>query len=254
MTENLKNAFPHLPENEIRHIRRNVYRNISEMFFESIKLLSISRQKLLKMVKFVESPDLRSFLSEPRGAILYSGHFCNFEIAGQHLSLQAPLPVITAYKTFKDKAVEDMWLRLRSRFDMQMIPNKEIPRIIINSLHEGFYIIFISDQHPTRGHPSHKVKFLGREIPFFTFPESIARKYNLPVYFAHCYRLSRGKYMTEVRLISRQPSETKVNEITEQYVKNLERAIIAHKDSWLWTHKRWKHQESAALITQSNNA
>ncbi len=50
--ENLRNSFPEKNEKELRSIARGFYRNLSDIIVETIKGISISKQELVKRVKF----------------------------------------------------------------------------------------------------------------------------------------------------------------------------------------------------------
>jgi Kdo2-lipid IVA lauroyltransferase/acyltransferase len=41
---------------------------------------------------------------------------------------------------------------------------------------------------------------------------------------------------------------TAENEISEQYVRLLEKSIIKQPDNWLWSHRRWKHKRQKTAV------
>ena len=42
--------------------------------------------------------------------------------------------------------------------------------------------------------------------------------------------------------------KTKENEITEKYIRLLEKSIIEQPDNWLWSHKRWKSSSQRTVL------
>jgi KDO2-lipid IV(A) lauroyltransferase len=54
-------------------------------------------------------------------------------------------------------------------------------------------------------------------------------------------RTRRGHYEIKGILLENDPAESKEGEITRKYVAELEAVIREHPESYLWSHKRWKH-------------
>ena len=54
--------------------------------------------------------------------------------------------------------------------------------------------------------------------------------------------MSRGYYTLLAECIQNPPYNDMEGEITEKHTKKLESDIIEQPETWLWTHKRWKHQ------------
>jgi KDO2-lipid IV(A) lauroyltransferase len=56
-------------------------------------------------------------------------------------------------------------------------------------------------------------------------------------------RAKRGYYEVTAKLLFDKPKETEENEITIAFNKVLEKAIKERPESWLWSHRRWKHKK-----------
>jgi len=69
----------------------------------------------------------------------------------------------------------------------------------------------------------------------------ISRKLNYPVAYGSIKRIKRGYYEMNLEMLCPDPASTKDGEITEMHTRRLEKDIIAHPATWLWSHKRWKH-------------
>jgi KDO2-lipid IV(A) lauroyltransferase len=57
----------------------------------------------------------------------------------------------------------------------------------------------------------------------------------------------RGYYEMFGEMLVENPVETREGEITELHTRRLEKDIIAHPESWLWSHRRWKHKRVVAV-------
>jgi KDO2-lipid IV(A) lauroyltransferase len=236
---NLQQAFPEKNKSELRGIQKNFYRNYADVFFESIKLLLISEKKIFQMIAIRKNKALESLQHEDAGAIILTGHRGNFELAGQFLSLQLPHPFYGAYKPFKSKVFEFLWYKIRHNFKMKYIPAKQVSRFLLKHRNEGHYLAFLNDQSPTYGDQHCWIDFLNKEALFFTGPEKLAAKLQLPVYFMDMIRRKRGHYEIIVENLEATAEE---NGLTKAYAKKLEQAIKSNPDGWLWSHRRWKRE------------
>ena len=82
---------------------------------------------------------------------------------------------------------------------------------------------------------------MGVEVPVFTGGERMAKKFDLPVVFAHINREKRGHYSIDISLITDQPKTMKENEITDRFTEILENQIRKDPSQYFWTHNRFKH-------------
>src|ERR1700677_3055100 len=79
---NLRNAFPEKTETQCLEIARKFYRNFTDSFFETIKLLSASPAWLNKHF-VIDNPEvMEDFAKEGRKIQLFLGHLFGWEVAG----------------------------------------------------------------------------------------------------------------------------------------------------------------------------
>jgi KDO2-lipid IV(A) lauroyltransferase len=62
------------------------------------------------------------------------------------------------------------------------------------------------------------------------------------VVFFVVYKIKRGYYELELKLITKDAKSMNWGEITENHTKLLEAEIIKNPSQWLWSHKRWKRE------------
>ena len=103
---------------------------------------------------------------------------------------------------------------------------------------------FMADQSPQIRKINYWTKFLGVEVPAFTGAERMAKELNIPVVFAKMSKLSRGKYEMRLELIAENPNEFKDFEITEKYLRLVDKQIHEKPDYYFWTHNRFKHRKN----------
>jgi KDO2-lipid IV(A) lauroyltransferase len=86
-----------------------------------------------------------------------------------------------------------------------------------------------------------RVQFLNQETKVFQGGAKIAKKLNYPVIYAGINRVSRGNYSIHLEELVAEPKTLQPDEIVKLFFQRLEADIISQPETWLWTHKRWKH-------------
>ena len=84
---------------------------------------------------------------------------------------------------------------------------------------------------------------MGVEVPIINGPEIIARKLNLPVFYFQTERVKRGYYQSTFILLEENPNKTEFNQITDNYILELEKQIRKNPEYYFWTHRRFKHMD-----------
>jgi KDO2-lipid IV(A) lauroyltransferase len=118
---------------------------------------------------------------------------------------------------------------------------RETFREMIKNDHLLTATAFIADQSPNPN-KAHWMDFLNQDTAVFTGTEKIAQKLQYPIVFVSIKKISRGYYTLKAECLQNPPYNEKEGEITEKHTKKLESDIIEQPETWLWTHKRWKHQ------------
>ena len=105
-------------------------------------------------------------------------------------------------------------------------------------------VFLLGDQTPPGLETDHWTTFLHQETPFFNGIEKMARSFDHGVVFIASKKIRRGFYSFEVIKMTENPRQTLPGEITEQYARLLENTIMQQPQTWLWSHRRWKHQRN----------
>ena len=152
------------------------------------------------------------------------------------------------YHPLENKVIDAVYMRLRRRRNIRLIPMKEIIRYYIDhrlpagAPGQRIGIGLIADQNPPLRPNSHWFRFLNQDTVFFDGIEKMALKFHMPVYFCRQRRLRRGYYELEFLRLYDGVEQVAPNEVTERYVRQLESDIVADPGMWLWSHRRWKHR------------
>lgn len=241
--QNLRNAFPEKSEKEIRAIMRRFYRSFCDVLLETFKTLTISERSAIKRCQLTpEALQLfNRYADENKSIIIVMGHFGNWEWAGNTFSLQCRHHLYVVYHPLSNKHFNGLIYRMRTRFGTGLIAMKDTFREMVQHKAELDATAFIADQTPAPD-SAFWLTFLNQDTPVFQGTEKIARKMNYPVVYARVERVKRGYYQISAETLFDEPGKTRDGEITAAHTRALEKDIQRQPESWLWSHRRWKHK------------
>lgn len=245
--KNLKNSFPDKNIKELRQIEKEFYHHFCDYFVETIKLLHITDSEIRERITFDNMDIVKDLMEDNKSCIMFLGHYANWEwVPSITLEFSDGTLLGQIYRPLKNKAFDNIFLKLRSRFESVSIPKNNTLRSMIEFKKENKKVLigFMSDQTPSVANIHYWTNFLNQETPVYTGVERIAKKTGFSVTYLDIIKTGRGKYKCYVKLITADPKNEPEFAITEKYIREMERTILRHPAYWLWTHKRWKHKRS----------
>lgn len=241
--KNLTNSFPEKTKHEIVNIEKQFYHHFCDYFFETIKLLHISDEEMRRRMEFHGHEALGEVMKDNRSCILYLGHYGNWEWVTS-IGLHLPEEMVKAqiYQLISSKSFDEIFKKIRTRFNSLNIERKETMRTIIKLRNEEQQVIygFISDQRPPRYYDQYWTTFLNQDSLVLTGTERIARKAKYAAVYLDIQKTKRGHYKGTFSAISSDVSKEPEFAVTERYMRKLENTILHNPAYYLWTHNRWK--------------
>jgi Kdo2-lipid IVA lauroyltransferase/acyltransferase len=238
--DNLRIAFPEKTEAERRRIARQFYRNFTDNFIETIKLLSASPAWLEKHF-VIDNPEvMEDFARDGRKIQLFLGHLFGWEVANVAMPRLTRFKFIVVYMPVANKVFERLFLRLRGRTGTILLPATSMQRAIIPYRNTTYALALVADQAPGGPENSYWLNLFGRPTAFIRGAERGSRIGDIPAVFARVYKSSRGHYRSQLTTIADHPALLPEGELTRRYRNILEAAIREQPATWLWSHKRWK--------------
>ena len=244
---NLRKAFPHKSEDDIKWIEKRFYKHFCDITLEAFKSLSISSEEMQKRMVFKNLDVLTQFEKGNRSVIIMCGHYASWEwmlSIGYHTVSQG----YGIYTPIMNKYLNKLIIKIRKKHRGNLISRYSAIQQIKNLHDEGNIAVygFVSDQSPRPKPKSYWRPFLGVKVPVFVGAEMVARELDFGVVYAKINRVKRGYYEASFELISDQPKKTKLNRITDTFTEWLEQDIYSDPTQYLWTHKRFKHADKAS--------
>jgi Kdo2-lipid IVA lauroyltransferase/acyltransferase len=240
--QNLAIAFPEKTLEERVAIAKIFYRNFTDNFIETMKLLSAGEAFLTKRF-VIDNPEVfDSYYKQGRKCKLHLGHNFNWELANAAMPFLTTYSFLVVYLPVENKIVDRILMTLRSRTGSKLLPATQLSRAIMSFRKTQYLLTLVADQAPANLAKSYWLNFFGRPTPFMQGPEKGARIANIPVVFAHVYKSTKGYYRAKLEIGSDNPAQLREGELTLRYIHFLERNIREYPSMYLWTHRRWKHE------------
>jgi len=243
--ENLRNSFPGKTAKEIDIISKKFYRHFCDFFLETIKVLTISKKNLLNRCRFTpEALDVLSkFAEQKRSVLLVMGHNGNWEWSCNAFNILAGHQLFVIYHPISNKYFDGLMYRIRSRYGTKLIAMKNTYKEMVIHKNGLNATAFVADQTPQPDH-AYWTTFLNQETPVFKGMEVIAKKMDLPVLYTSVKKIKRGHYEMHAEVLTEYPANSAEGALSEMFIRRLEQDIISQPETWLWTHRRWKHKRS----------
>jgi KDO2-lipid IV(A) lauroyltransferase len=244
--ENLILVFPEKSKEEINRIMKVFYHHLCDMILEAIKSMTISESEMKKRFTFSNIEEIHKLEKENKSIVLMGGHYGSWEwifILQTYINHKGYAIYKRLANTYFDRLVK----RIRAKYNSYLITTKEAIPTLVESKRKGELTIngFAADQSPKVTKAYHWSNFMGINVPVHTGAEMIAKKLDMAVVFFKVKRLKRGFYQATFETITTEPNQFKNYEITDIFLKLVEKQIYDAPEYYLWTHKRWKHKDKA---------
>ena len=242
--KNIRLSFPHKSAQEQAQIVDDFYHNFSSIIVEIIYGYRASDEEMRQRVVFENMELLEDLAHRKHGVIAYLGHICNWEwIADVGKQFDDPTMVEhNVYRQLKNPRANRAMLLLRGKRGGECVEKNQLLRKLVQLRHVQYpYVVgLIADQKPSPRNAHVWTTFLNQDTAFLDGGETLARKFDLGVVYAHIYSPQRGHYRIHFELITDNPNSMPQDSITLTYARLIEDNIRQYPHSWLWTHNRWK--------------
>lgn len=241
---NILIALPNLSESERLKIEKKFYRHMCDMFLEMIKTMSISTEEMKKRFKITNIEVVKEYEQKNKSIILLASHYASWEWL-LSINESTSFKCIGVYKKINNPYFDKLIRNIRSKFNSELVATDKTIALIAENQEKGIMGMYglASDQSPQVHKTFHWQQFMGIEVPVHTGAEMLAKRYDLEVVFAKVKKVKRGFYEATFVPICEHPRTIPDYEITDTYLKEVEKQILEAPEYYFWTHKRWKHRK-----------
>lgn len=240
---NLALAFPNLSTKERLVIEKKSYHHLCDMFLEMIKTMSISPEEMNKRFVITNLEVVKEFEKKGKSTVLLASHYASWEWL-LSLNEKTSFKGIGVYKKITNKYFDKLIRDIRSKYKAELVETKRAIPLMTENQEKGILCMYglASDQSPKLNRAFHWDKFMGVEVPVHTGAEMLAKRYDLTVLFVKVKKIKRGFYEATFVPITDDARSIPDFEITNIFLREVEKQIFEAPEYYFWTHKRWKHR------------
>lgn len=242
--ENLRFAFPCMPEKQRRRIAKRSMQSLLLTYLEIMGMSKLTPQRLAKKVNVSDAISLiNDVYSRNKGIVLLSGHLGNWELMIHAVGIYTDIPISIVVKPQSNHRVDAYMSKIRQVSGNKTINMYHAARAIINVVKNKEVLALLVDQAATEDKDVF-VDFFGRPASTFKVIAELCIRYDIPLVMGFSVRQNDGKYKIRVREINFQDIKNDsdaVLKLTQRHVKELESVIRKYPEQWTWMHRRWKH-------------
>ncbi len=244
VNENLANAFPEKSEMERAKIRKKFYRNLTDSFAETIKLLTLTKEEINKRYACENLHLVTGPIAKEKIIVGLQAHFFNWEGHVLTMSTYLRQGCEVVYLKLNTPFFDTFMRELRGRFGATLTERNQFIKQFIAQKNRPRLIALAADQRPQFSEIRYWSKFMNRDAAFFEGGEKLAKRFNCEVIYGGVTKLKRGYYKFTYEILAHPPYKGEpANNITEKYIRAIEKNIYDSPDLYLWSHNRWKEKK-----------
>ncbi len=248
--QNLQLVFPNKSKKEIITVEKAFYRHMCDMFLEMVKTLGISNEQLQKRFTFTNLEVLHGLENKNKSIMLLFPHYGSWEWV---IALDAHIKSkgYAIYQKINNKYFDKLIRDIREKFGTTLISTKETKEIVAKNRREGRLSMYgiLSDQSPMVSKAQYWAPFMDIVVPVHVGAEGLCKNLELPAVYLKVRKLKRGYYEGSFKVLAENPKEFENYQITDAFLREVEKSIWEAPQYYFWTHKRWKHRGKAPKQT-----
>lgn len=254
ITQNLRNSFPDKTEDEIRKIRKKFYRNFSDYLVETIKSFSISETESRVRMQHINQELFHEAKKEGKNIILLAGHVFNWEWINALARIIPQAHCHPVYRKVNSDFWENQMKKVRNKFGNEALEANEVIRNIFRSENNGdSAYMFVADQTPHFSHVTYGLEFMHQRTPAFIGYDKLATRMDLAFIYCEMKKVKRGYYQVNYYRIYPDNEKFTEHEVVRKFHKMLENTLNKYPDNYLWSHRKWKYQDSIKIFDTEKN-
>jgi KDO2-lipid IV(A) lauroyltransferase len=241
----LQAAFPTRSAAECRAIARSTFGHFGRLLVALLRFSALTPDAIRELVEIEGTERVSAALEAGRGAIVVTGHFGFWEIAGiAHPLGLSPMSVLA--RPLDNPYLNRLLERTRCTTGNSVIYRQGALRRVLRALSANQVVAILIDQH-IQPADAVTVDFFDRPASTTAAVASMALRTGAVIVPAFGLPLPGGRY----RLVYEHPidpppadSPDPVRELTQRCTDVLEMYVRRHPQLWLWMHRRWRDTDA----------
>ena len=255
--ENLTHVYPEATPHQLDLLIARMWESLFLMLFEVAQApRRINRYNWRNHISITNTEVLLSGLLSRQPAMLLSGHYGNFELAGFIAGLFG-FPSFTIARPLDNPLVNEYINAFRSRYGQYILPKKGVAETVESLLRQGETLTVLADQ--SAGKKGVWLNFMGRPASCHKALAlyALTTKAEVVVVAArHHWQMFNLTLDCRNRLSTRELAkpDQSIQHVTAWYNQQLEQAISLSPAQYWWLHRRWKdpRKNKSPKVTDAN--
>ena len=244
--DNLRHAFPNqYTEKQLQAMVLEVYRHFCMVLIEIVHLpRKLHLHNWRQFIELPDGPKIVDVLLSGRPALIVTGHFGNWEMAGYMLGLLG-FQTYAVARPLDNPFLDQFLRRFRERTGQKLLAKRGELDKMQSILDAGSVICTLADQDA--GRHGLFVDFFGRPASTHKAIALLALQHDALLVVCGAQRVAEPmQYAIRVMDVIR-PEEyahtpRAVQAITQRFTSSLETLVRLDPQQYFWLHRRWKHQ------------
>jgi KDO2-lipid IV(A) lauroyltransferase len=247
VVDNISRSFPGASAERVDEIGLESYEQYGMSLMEFAAFRTLSRRKIGGIVRAEGMEHIDAALEKGKGAVLFSGHFGNWELLGAFVA-RSGYPLHVTDTNHSNELTHRIITGLRVRQGMEVIAPDEPLSRMAELLSGNKIVSYLADQDARRD--GIFVDFLGRPASTVRGPAIFAIRKGCPIVALFLIREGTDRHRAVVEPPiwpdPRLKGSEAIRDLTQRYTDVLERYVRAHPGQYFWMHRRWKTKPAAA--------
>ncbi|HVC44845.1 MAG TPA: hypothetical protein VND20_08505 [Candidatus Binataceae bacterium] len=235
---NLRHALPANSDADNQRIIRGMWDNLGRSVAEFPHLETICAAGSQR-VEIVNGEDVAALREQHRPAILFGGHFANWEVGPATIHRLLGPSLLSVFRA-SNNPWADRVLRRRMPARRAVAKGADGGRNLIRHLRQGGHVAMLVDQKMNDGIA---VPFFGRDAMTAPAIARLALRFDCPIVPVRVERLNGPRFrftvMPRLELPAGNDTAEAVLETMKRVTATIEQWIVARPEQWLWIHQRW---------------
>ena len=239
--KNLRRAMPTNSDTENRRIVHGMWDNLGRSVAELPHLDAICAAGS-KRIEIVNGENVAALREAGQPAILFSGHFANWEIAPSTAHRLFGPSLLSVFRASNNPWAESV-LRRRRTARRAVAKGADGGRDVLRHLHGGGLVAMLVDQKMNDGIA---VPFFGHDAMTAPAIARLALRFGCPIVPVRIERLDGTRFrltvLPRLELADTRDTADNVRATLTLITAVIENWIVARPEQWLWIHQRWPRE------------
>lgn len=242
---NFRLVFPTMSEAEMQALAQKVFEHYGRTTADFITSANRTLEQLNQMVVIEGLQHLDSALAEGKGVIFITGHFGNWELLAQWLSLSGYKLTVVA-RDVRNTSLNQKVNAIRTGAGTKLLARGGAAKGILETLRRNEMVGILPDQNEDEIF----IPLFGKTAGTVLGPGVIQARTKSVVVCGWCAYEGPQKYriIFEPALEPEPGYEAKGEGMMRAIHGSLERIVKRYPEQWLWFHDRWKSARQRGLL------